>query len=171
MGGEVVMRMRGRRGVRKALVGGAVLVVVGLLLLFAGGVPLIPGRGPTTSDPVGLPPDGPLADLDAFQFRLSPSDLEGDGLDAPVGPPDPAPVHDVMVYVDAGVGRGDGVLELDRDVDEARSEPAGPMRSTDGALAAVLLGLIVLKAALDQDRDRRRRTPAPFPAPASTSAA
>jgi len=127
--------------VRKAVVGGAavaVLAVVGLVLSSDSGLPLIPGRPPTTSnpDPVGLPPEGPTVDLDALSVHLSHLDLEADdGL------------H--------------GIAEFDRDGGEVRSEPDRSTRDAEGALASVLLGLIVLKASRAQDRDRRVRAAAP----------
>ena len=168
--------MRGRAGVRKAVVGGAVVAVVGLVLLSNSGMPLIVGRAPTTSnpDPVGVAPGGPIADLDALQVqvRLSQLYLEREGLSEPGGPQGSAPaadlrapvefsVRDLLPYVDAEVDGRDGIAEFDRDGDEVRSEPGGSTPSGEGALASALLVLIVLEAWRDQDRDRRLRAAAP----------
>jgi len=139
-------RVRGRTGVRKAVVGGAAVAVVGLLLLPGSGVPVIAGRPPTTSnpDPVGFPSGGPT--VDAFSVRVSDLDLEVE-----------VSVRDSLAYSDAGVVSLDRIAELDRDGGEARSDLDGSTRGARGALEPVLLALIVLKALHDQDRDRRLR--------------
>jgi hypothetical protein len=166
--------------VRKAVVGGAavvVLAVVGVLLLSNGGVPLIPGRPPTTSnpEPVGFPPGGPLADTDALFVRVSHLDLGADDLSAPVGPqgsttaadlrtPVEISVRNPLAYLDAEVDSLDGIAELDRAGSGVRSGRDGSTHDTEGALASLLLALIVLKASHDQERDRRLRAAAPVSA-------
>jgi hypothetical protein len=162
--------------VRKAVVGGtavAVLAVVCLLLLSDGDMPFLPGRPPTTSnpDPVGLPSGGPTVDVDELYVRLS-LELEADDLSALVGPKDSTTASDLrgpvdvsvrnpLAYLDDEVDSLDGIAEFDRDGGEVRSELDWLTRDTEGALASVLLALIVLKAQRDQDRDRRVRAAAP----------
>ena len=70
-------------------------------------------------------------------------------------------VRNPPAYFDAEVGSLDGLAELDRDGGEVRSELDWSTRDKEGALASVLLALIVLKASRDQDRDRRVRAAAP----------
>jgi hypothetical protein len=169
-----VGQVRGRTGVRKAVVGAAVLAAVGLLLLlFHGGVPLIPGRAPTTPDPdpVGLPPGGPITDIDASGTLLSQLALEMDDLRAPEGPQGLTPASDLRApvvfsvadpgaYVDAEVDRGDGRAELDRDGGEVRPPVERSSRVME-VLASILLTLSVVKASRDQHRNRRLRAEAP----------
>lgn len=159
--------MRGRTGMKKAVARGAaiaVAAVVGLLLLSNSGMPLIPGRPPMTSDPdpVGVPPEGPIADAGAISVQVSLLDLSAHDLSAPVGPQDSAtagdlrgpvqiPARDLQAYLDT---------EIDRDDGEVRSERDRSSWDTNGALASVLLALIMLKTVRDQDRDRRSRSSA-----------
>lgn len=145
--------MRGRIGVRKALVVGSVLVVVGLLLMAGNGVPPFPGRHSDTSspDPVGIPPGSPLADLGAIQGYARPLDLEADDVSAP-------PVIAMETYP----GFIADLDDLDRNADEVRDfEPDGSTHDTQGTLIAVLLALTALKASRSQDRARRLRAETP----------
>lgn len=177
--------MRGRTGLRKAVAGGAavgVFAVVGLLLLAPGGMPLIPGGPPTTSDPDpdGFPPGGPTPDLDTVSVLVSHLDIEADDLSARVGPEESTPaadlrgpveisVHNPLAYVDAEVDSLDGLVELDRDGGEARSLLDRSTRGTEEAMVFLVVALIVLRASLDQDRDRRLRASAPASASASAA--
>lgn len=144
--------MRGRPGVKRAAVGAAavaVVAVVGILVRSDHGLPFIPAKPSTTSslDPAGLPPDGPTIDSGALFALLY--DVEADGLSTPMR----------FQLSDAGTDLHTGV---DRDRPRVPSAPDGSTRSVEGALASVLLALILLKAARDQDRDRRHlRTAAP----------
>lgn len=173
--------MRGRTGVRKAVVGGAavgVLAVVGLLFKSDIGLPFIPGRPSTTAspDPVGYPPGGPTADAAALYFRVSLSDLDldGDDVSAPVGPQDSTHAADLrapaetsvrnpLAYFDTEADSLDRIAELDRDGGEVRSLD-GSTRDIEEVLVSVLLVLIMLKASRDQDRDRRSCVEAPVSA-------
>jgi hypothetical protein len=160
--------VRGRTRLWKAVVGGgfvAALVVVGLILKFDGGVPLLPGRPPTTSDhgPIGFLPGGPMADADGADVRLSHLHLEATDLRALVGPQDSSTAPVLRASLENSVRNRlvhvNGVI--DGDQGEVRSKLDGSTHTAEGALASVLLALIVLRASLGRARDRRQRAAAP----------
>jgi hypothetical protein len=161
--------MRRRTGVKKAVVRGATLagvVVVGLLVLSNSGVPLIPGRPPTTSDPdpVRFQPEGPIASGSLSVRLVDPGPAAHDP-SAPAGPQDSATTGERGTLVQISPRGLQTYLDSDDGDPRNGPQPQGSSPDTKGTLAAVLFALIVLKVTRDQDRDRRRRSPTPASAP------
>src|SRR5687767_1950471 len=116
---------------RRAGVAGAAVVVLCLLLLPGSGVPIVPGRPPSTPDPdqAASRPGGPTADLDTLILHLPAVTSAAGGPSAPVDPEGFGSGEDLglAVPLDAPVALGADGLDAIRRLDDGDDGVLGGM--------------------------------------------